>query len=152
MIGFSGRLPPTELLVSGGEMGFGVAFFGCLRGSMAMARGGEICEAKRRRRQEVYTVQPRGRHPEIRTLAPMGRVSNSQRIQVPRHRFTYDIRHGQMKRKTTLPQYDSRSHLGRAPDAAIQDWGWIHTWITHNTTDMGVGRSTSNAQLEPAKY
>ena len=43
---------------------------------------GEICEAKPRRRQEVYTVQPRGRHPEIRTLAPMGKVSNSQRIQV----------------------------------------------------------------------
>ena len=42
MAGFSGRLPLTEPLASGGEMGFGVVFFERLRGSMAMVRRGDL--------------------------------------------------------------------------------------------------------------
>lgn len=46
--GLSDRLSLAELLVGGGEMGFGVVFFERLRGSMAIAGRGEICEAKSR--------------------------------------------------------------------------------------------------------
>ena len=74
---FRGRLPLTEPLASGGEMGFGVASAERPRNSMEIVKRREMREAKSRQWQRVYTVWPRrGRAAtEIRILTPMRIIS-----------------------------------------------------------------------------
>jgi len=56
--GFRGRLPLTEPLASGGEMGFGAAFAERPRNSMEIVKRRMMREAKTRQWQGVYTVWP----------------------------------------------------------------------------------------------
>lgn len=54
-----------------------------------------------------------------------------------RDRFTYDIQHEQMRRKTTPPQFGSRKRSGRGFDVTRGNL----EWVVYFATDMGVGRS-----------
>lgn len=151
MIGFSGRLPLTELFVSGGEMGFGVAFFECLRGSMVMARRGRSVRQNPAGGREYIQCSRGG---DIRRFEHYPHEENSRQSAYPGSKTQIYV---QYPARTDETENSNRNTIAGVtwakrltPRYKIGDGS--HAWMTHTTTDMGVERSRSNTQLEPAKY